>query len=384
MYTSKRRSFWNFWRNKNTKYYIAFFLLFVAVMAVMIITIKKNHKSSNSTNKGTVSSGNQQTVEFESATIIKSGTYNIIINLANYQIIVYENDSDSKPVRVMPAAISSEIKIGKYTPNEVTATRTTWKEAEEDYYYRYFTNLGNEISFHSARYTEKLNKASLLVSDYDSIGSTNNDGSIMLCIEDAKWIFEHCSTDSTIEVISDESINYSDALRDLISIPNGIKWDPTDTSSGTPWCLTELKSLDCPNSLEFTAGISISDIRKNIAAYDISDEDVTAYVMIDGSYNLDKAGEYTIILQIADMYGNFLQKNVIIKISEPEINTESETVTESETDTEPETDTTPENETQSEETPSETAEPESESQAETTSEEPETTTEASAETSEDA
>ena len=334
VYTSKK-SFKDFIKSRNNKFYIAILLIFVAVVTITVITISRSKKN----NTTDVTKSEILTTQEESSEIFTTepdtvGIYNIKINLANCVITImdYENNC---VVRKIPCSVSSTIKEGEYISVSEKSFRMTWYD-DDDAFYRYYINFGNDISFHSCRYSERLNKNSLNVNDYIQIGKISELSGITLCIDDAKWIFENCSADSKIIVYSDAKENVK---LDLISIPNGITWDPTDISDGTPWSKATIKSLDCPDKIEIPFNSDINIIRNQIKAIDINNNDISTYVIIYGEYDLKKAGDYQITLQIADIYGNLLTKNLIISVmeEETEMETESETETETVSKTEKET-----------------------------------------------
>ena len=131
---------------------------------------------------------------------------------------------------------------------------------------------------------------------------------------------------SVIKVFSDSS---NETGPEIIQIPDGITWDPTDNSDGSPWSENTIKELKCPENLEFTKGISISDIKKFILAYDTEGNDISNFVQIQGIINFKAAGTYEISCVIADKTGNFLRKNITIKIIDE---TEDESTKEEEED----------------------------------------------------
>ena len=77
-------------------------------------------------------------------------------------MISVTNTNMNRVVRTMPAGIPASIKEGTYEPQEALQGRFTWKLAEDGNYYRYYTSFGNEIVFHSSRYSEQHNKNSLI------------------------------------------------------------------------------------------------------------------------------------------------------------------------------------------------------------------------------
>lgn len=312
LYTSRKKGFKNFIKSRNNLFYIGLAVVFIAVITVTAITLSRR-KTGSSTPIITSDSTSLSTKE-DSSTITQTdttGMYYININLADCVVYVKE-DENGDIIKKMPCSIYNGIKEGNYAANtsSLETTRLTWYD-DENGIYRFYTNFGNGIAFHSAGYKTMLDKNSLIVDDYNKIGSISEIPGITLCVNDAKWIYEHCSANSVIKVFSDSS---NETGPEIIQIPDGITWDPTDNSDGSPWSENTIKELKCPENLEFTKGISISDIKKFILAYDTEGNDISNSVQIQGIINFKAAGTYEISCVIADKTGNFLRKNITIKI----------------------------------------------------------------------
>lgn len=86
------------------------------------------------------------------------------------------------------------------------------------------------------------------------IGGKNNTPGITLSVADAKWIYEHCSFDSVITIYTDKNERHT---LELIKIPDGITWDPTDVTTGSPWVQTRIKSMDAPSTITIEEKILI-------------------------------------------------------------------------------------------------------------------------------
>ena len=78
----------------------------------------------------------------------------------------------------------------------------------------------------------------------------------------------------------------------------------------------------------------INDIFKHVNARDKDNTSVISYVYITGKYDLDKAGEYEITLNLVDTSGNHLTKQITLIVKESE-STEDLTTSGSTEDTKP-------------------------------------------------
>ncbi|MGN0370605.1 MAG: immunoglobulin-like domain-containing protein [Butyrivibrio sp.] len=337
IYTSKKKGFLDFLKTGNWKYYTAFFVLFIAIIAV-IITISVRSSKHTSDPSETDLADNSNTSETMEEYVSQRGKYKICINTANFQITAYSWNNETEvfkdtPDRYMEAAFLM-FEPGSYEADSNVSYKNTWIKNEDNSYYRYVTDLGNGFIFHSASYNTMNDKNSLVVSDYESIGGTSSSPGITLQISDAKWIYENCSLDSIVYVYNDETEEVSTDLIKVIDIPNGITWDPTDTSAGSPWCQSHVEKLTSQPEISVTEGTPDSVILSYAKAYDNNNLDVSANIYITGGYNLNKAGEYSITYNISDIYGNTLRSvsKLTVNVPDETNDTESTDVISSESD----------------------------------------------------
>ncbi|MDY4029162.1 MAG: hypothetical protein SOY46_07905 [Butyrivibrio crossotus] len=358
VYISNRRGFKDFFKSRNTKFYIAIMIIFIAVVittAIIIHKAKKYNDDKHNTSD-TASENINSEPDSESATDIE-GIYNIQINLSNYTITI--KDYNDNFVRKMLCSFNS-FEEGEYKNTGGTGLRNVWYD-DKNNFYRYYTDFGNGLIFHSALYSEKNNKNSLNSDEYNMIGGKNNTQGITLSVADAKWIYEHCSFDSVITIYTDKNERHT---LELIKIPDGITWDPTDVTTGSPWVQTRIKSMDAPSTITIEEKNSdLSNIKKQIKAFDTDNNDISDYLIISGNFNLNLHGKYQMEIRLIDIYGNDLRKDIELIVTEKE--TESETETETETETESESHSVKNPETTAKETESET-QTKAETESETT------------------
>ena len=238
-YTTHRRSKKDFWKSRNTKFYLAVFFVFVAIVACIAVAVRQKSSSNSDNDNNEILDNTTSESGSEEVTVpIKAGTYEISINLNNCMISVIDKDMD-RVIRMMPAAISNTIENGTYEPQEESECRFTWKADGDTGYYRYYTSFGNDIVFHSSRYKEQHNKNSLVTEDYNSIGTISETEGVTLTVEDAKWIYDNCVNGTKVEV-------YDSPDPGPLGKPSAPKisnnemcrnWDPTDDTEGNPWLL---------------------------------------------------------------------------------------------------------------------------------------------------
>lgn len=349
VYISNRRGFKDFFKSRNTKFYIAIMIIFIAVVITTAIIIHKTKKYNGDKHNNSESASENITSgpDSESATDIE-GIYNIQINLSNYTITI--KDYNDNFVRKMLCSFNS-FEEGEYKNTGGTGLRNVWYD-DKNNFYRYYTDFGNGLIFHSASYSEKNNKNSLNSDEYNMIGGKNNNPGITLSVADAKWIYEHCSFDSVITIYTDKNERHT---LELIKIPDGITWDPTDVTTGSPWVQSRIKSMDAPSTITIEEKSSdLSDIRKQIKAFDTDNKDISDYVIISGNFDLNSHGKYQMVIRLIDIYGNDLRKDIELIVTEKETESETESETETETETESESHSVKNPETTAKETESET------------------------------
>lgn len=328
VYISKKRGIKDFFKTRNMKYYIAFLVLFLAVIAA-IIFVSRRIKQPSDTQPDSTLADDESVTETDSETTASSrGLYRININLATHMIAAYAYDEtdgsySDKPSRYMTAGISSVLQTGSYSGEN--GVKAAWFDVADDGFYRYYSDYGSSIIFHSALYDTSGDKNSLMTADYNSIGSDTETDGITLQIADAKWIYENCSYQCEFVVYSDADEHIDFEYIAKTNIPDGIRWDPTDTSEdNSVWCPSEIKLLECDDKIEIDTGSVINDILKHVNARDKSDASVISYVYITGKYDLDKAGEYRITLNLVDTFKNHLTRSTTLVVKDKDDETSGE------------------------------------------------------------
>lgn len=364
IYSSKRNKFKNFIKTRNMKYYVAFLALLAAVI-VMVIVISHNNRQPEDAPSGaeelSVTDTDYETSETE-APITAVGKYKLRVNLSTHMVSIHEWSSaasafDEKPFKFMICSVNGDIKAGEY-PGISDNSRELW-HSENDLFYRYHVRFNDNISFHSAAYEKRNDAGSILPESYEKLNFGNSEYGITLLLADAKWIYENCSGESVIELYdgTDEVPDEASYNR-YISLPEGVRWDPTDTASDSLWCRTRIKSLTSPDILSLKINTPAEFMMSFAKALDENDSDVSACIYITGTYDNSKPGLYAVTYNLIDIYGNHLTKNVYVTIEEPETETQSvqETTALISTSSSAEVTSAPiQNETKQENKPSETS-----------------------------
>ena len=329
IYTSKRRKFKDFLKTRNWSYYFIFLVLFATIMTCVFIGISKadKNKTDNPTTAPGVTDNNVTTDE--DAKPIAKGNYKICVNLGNYQISIYEWDPTTSeygknPIKCMPAGININLPKGEHSFKEDEVSKSNWYTTNSGDIFRYYTIFSDDIVFHTARYQEHNNKNSLDVISYNSIGKTvYSDGITLLC-SDAKWIYENCSASSIVYIYDDPDEAISETITQIMSIPNGLTWDPSDTSNGSTFCPTKVATIKCVyDYVNINQHANVDFVKTFVKATDEYGNDISSYVFTDISGKFDEIESLEMNFYVADLYGNVITDSIIVHVVPTE--NESET-----------------------------------------------------------
>ena len=168
---------------------------------------------------------------------VKEIPYYIKVNYTQNVVTIYgkdENGNYTKPIKAMLCS------TGSATPTSGTysiSSKYTWLPLFGGVYGQYSTRIVGHILFHSVPYQIKGDKGSLEYWEYDKLGTSASAGCIRLTVQDAKWIYNNCTSGTKVEFYADsnpgplgkptaQKISSEVAVRD---------WDPTDPDSNNPW-----------------------------------------------------------------------------------------------------------------------------------------------------
>ena len=97
---------------------------------------------------------------------------------------------------------------------------------EKGQYGRYCSQISGDYLFHSVPYNS-MDIYDLDTAMYNQLGTLCSHGCIRLTIEDAKWIYDNCTTGTEITIYSDV-VPGPMGKSDVCDIPTDQTWDPTD------------------------------------------------------------------------------------------------------------------------------------------------------------
>ena len=178
--------------------------------------------------------GNGEQKDDEAVTVEKDkyqGAYYLLVNTRHNTIVAYGYDKEEKlvPMKIMLCTIGQNVEKGKFEINE----KYPWVCVDKQSWNQYNSRVGEYMWIQSAGYFDK-NKYSLNVSEYNNMGSSNENGlNVKLSVADAKWIYDNCRVGTKIEVGNEKKLPLAKPKFKKISKIRG--WDPTDPNKYNPW-----------------------------------------------------------------------------------------------------------------------------------------------------
>lgn len=166
--------------------------------------------------------------------------YAITVDVNNQVILIYKRNEDGNYNKLVKTMICSTGL--KATPSDVGVWTINGRKANWCYFpkfnshARYWTNINNNIAFHSVIY-KKVDNMSLSIKSYKKLGERASHGCIRLMVHDAKWIYDNILKGTKVTVTED--LPYDEELRMSLKKPplnRKLMWpastpEPTHTPS---------------------------------------------------------------------------------------------------------------------------------------------------------
>lgn len=202
-----------------------------------IISNENQNKKNNNENKQNNTLNDKNEVQ-QSTTKYPTGKtkYYIKVNYGANAVTIYKKDESgyySIPVKAMVCSCGTATpKSGVYK----TSKGYEWGTLEGGTFGRYSTRIVGGILFHSVPYTSE-SEDTLEYWEYDKLGTTASLGCVRLSVADTKWIFDNCEVGTQVEFYTSSDPGplgkpIAQKISDNVECRN---WDPTDTSSNSPW-----------------------------------------------------------------------------------------------------------------------------------------------------
>ncbi len=150
------------------------------------------------------------------------GDLSIRVNKQASCVTVYKGET---PIRAMVCSAGESTPEGTF----YMQMQWDWLALIEGQYGRYCSQINGDYLFHSVPYNS-MDIYDLDTEMYNRLGTLCSHGCVRLLIEDAKWIFDNCSTGTEIIIYSDENPGPM-GKPGFEMIPAEQTWDPTDTET---------------------------------------------------------------------------------------------------------------------------------------------------------
>ncbi len=149
-----------------------------------------------------------------------SGDLSIKVNKQASCVTVYKGDV---PIRAMVCSAGESTPEGTF----YMQSQWDWLMLIKGQYGRYCSQISGDYLFHSVPYNS-MDIYDLDTEMYNQLGTLCSHGCIRLTVEDAKWIYDNCSTGVEITIYNDSNPGPL-GKPDFEQIPSDQTWDPTDT-----------------------------------------------------------------------------------------------------------------------------------------------------------
>lgn len=315
-------------------------------------------KESSDFNSATTNPENIIDVSTEATTAVKETLpsdqlpYLIMVNRAMNCVTVYTKDSTGQftiPVKAMACSVGRaghETPLGTY----VTSDQFIWAVMADYTRAQYVYRFKGSYLFHSVPYLS-TSKDSLETEEFNKLGEAASLGCVRLSVIDAKWIYENCDANTTVILYDDESSPGPLGKPDTIKIPLDSPykgWDPTDPDLANPWHNFTARIVAREKQTTVVKGSSLETLLSKYKITDTCDNEIPQKATIEGNYNLNIVGTYTITINVTDAIGKSASLETTFSVVEeniPELTTTSTTAETTTLETTPSptvtTDTTP-------------------------------------------
>lgn len=323
-------------------------IVFFSTLAIVLLdTPKPKDNSDNYTNiksEERTTTSQRESSDFNSATtnpesIIDASTeattviretlpsdqlpYLIMVNRAMNCVTVYTKDSTGQftvPVKAMTCSVGRE---GHDTPlgTYVTSDQFIWAVMADYTRAQYVYRFKGPYLFHSVPYLS-TSKDSLETEEFNKLGNPASLGCVRLSAIDAKWIYENCDVNTTVILYDDESSPGPLGKPDTIKIPLDSPykgWDPTDPDPANPWHNFTARIAAREKTIKVTKGSSLETLLAKYKITDTCGNEIPEKATIEGNYNLNIVGNYTITIKVTDAIGKSASLETTFSVVEEQI-----------------------------------------------------------------
>ena len=238
------------------------------------------------------------------------GGYTLQVNKGTNVVTVF--NSAGTPVKAMVCSVGYATPLGTFG----TKDKYRWWELDGPSYGQYCTRITGHILFHSVWYYEK-NPATQSTKEFNKLGSTASHGCVRLATIDAKWIYDNCSTGTTVNIIAGSAQNDPLGKPTMIKVSTASRmdWDPTDPDVYNPYNTTA-PTIDVSAVPRVLSYGKKWEGNAKVKAYDSCGNDISSSVHVSGSVKRKKLGKYTLTYSVSDALGRSAQAQVVVEVKD--------------------------------------------------------------------
>ena len=225
--------------------------------------------------------------------------YYIKINRRQNCVTVYEMDKKGKysiPVKAMACSVG----VNNATPTGTfsISNQYRWHQLMGGVYGQYCSRIVGGVLFHSVFYNT-TDPSTLAYNSYNRLGAAASHGCVRLNVADAKWIYDHCSSGTKVQI-------YDGNDPGPLGKPNPVRidtgssyrgWDPTDPNPKNPW-RKMAPTIKGVKNITVERCAKKPNLKKGITATDYKGKSLK--IRVKGKLNMKKAGKYTITYKTTD------------------------------------------------------------------------------------
>lgn len=203
----KKKDIKRWFKGSNLVLYILILLLLFAFIVFAFKTIVNMHNDNVDNEQITSETSEDMTTMTSDETttyIAKNQSYRIRINVSKNIAVISSVDNineNGKTVRAFYISTNNNIKTGSTYISE----KSEWRKLDSYGYTHYNTRLDNsEYICSTAYFTKRI--GNMNIDEYNKIGTSVSYGSIFMTPADAKWIYNNCGINTSVEILSDFDI----------------------------------------------------------------------------------------------------------------------------------------------------------------------------------
>lgn len=287
----------------NSKIYAVILILFLAAVLFVLHSISSMNQEPAAVNAEPETESTSET-EHTTAYVANNQRYLLRINKSQNFVTVYTMDADNQFTVVYDvfwASVNASVKVGQTSIYD----KGTWYTIAAGGYGHYANRMENGVWIYSVPYySQDISK--LDTAKYNNLGKEAESGSVYVEAGKAKWIYENCGIGTVCEVYEDVDEAVPADLEPLETLQAGVAYDPSDRPESIAGAATTpIHYMRVINDVVLKVGDDY-DPMDGASAFDINGNDISSYIIVEGTVDNRKAGVYELYYILNDNFGTSL------------------------------------------------------------------------------